>query len=347
MIRSLIPNYRCKAALGAVREAQARQRAASSDDRSQCHKPGIAGGHRPPLQLGIATLSMLRLVILIAVILAACSCSRPTSSAPSADTLQAAAKADVILQRLDLTYEKPVVGAKVRAVASDLPAGKTVDLKWSTVTGGWVIEDYYYFRGKKYSETTSSLGKFPVDSKGRLDARFAIPEDYGGVHDVVAMIDDKTVAQNGIEVTQSFEMTPLSGPIGTPIELRVKGLGWRTMENTWVVNWDNRAVGFITAVGTKGSAVARFRAVGPVGDHPVKIYTGWQGQSYLNFQQAPNAYLPRPGFTFKTTAGSSATAVAYADNYQAYSLPEPEIHVAKGRLSLSPAQGPVGTRTVL
>src|SRR5207244_3943638 len=66
-----------------------------------------------------------------------------------------------------------------------------------------------------------------------------------------------------------------------------------------------------------------------------------------NFQQAPNAYLPRPGFTFKTTAGSSATAVAYADNYQAYSLPEPEIHVANGRLSLSPAQGPVGTRTVL
>src|SRR6059036_3151539 len=347
MIRSLIPNYRCKAALGAVREAQARQRAASSDDRSQCHKPGIAGGHRPPLQLGIATLSMLRLVILLTVILAACSCSRPNSSAPSADTLQAAAKADVILQSLDLTYEKPVVGAKVRAVASDLPAGKTVDLKWSTVTGGWVIEDYYYFRGKKYSETTSSLGKFPVDSKGRLDARFAIPEDYGGVHDVIAMIDDKAVAQNGIEVTQSFEMTPLSGPIGTPIELRVKGLGWRTMENTWVVNWDNRAVGFITAVGTKGSAVARFRAVGPVGDHPLKIYTGWQGQSYLNFQQAPNAYLPRPDFTFQTTSGRSPGPATYAEPYSTYALPETEIQIPNAKLSLQPSQGPVGTHAKL
>src|SRR5262249_12748992 len=215
--------------------------------------------------------AMFRLAILI-LLLAACSCSRPTSSAPSADTLQAAAKADVPLQRLDLKYDKPVVGAKVRAVASDLPAGRTVDIKWSTVTRGWGIEAYYEYRGKKYSETKSSLGKFPVDSKGRLDARFAIPEDYGGVHDVIAMIDDKAVAQNGIEVTQSFEMTPLSGPIGTPIELRVKGLGWRTMESTWVVNWDNRGIGFVSAVSHRRSAVARFRASGPAGDHPVKIY---------------------------------------------------------------------------
>jgi len=207
-------------------------------------------------------------VLIVGVLaLALCSCSRPT----------AAAKPDTPVQKLNLTYEKPVVGAEVKAAASGLPAGKTVDLKWSTVTGGWVIEDNYYFRGKKYSETTSSLGKFPVDSNGRLDARFTIPEDYGGVHDVVATIDDKAVAQNGIEVTQSFEMTPLSGPVGTPIELRVKGLGWRTMENTWVVNWDNRGVGFVTAVSTRGSAVARFRASGPLGDHPIKIYTGWQG----------------------------------------------------------------------
>ena len=37
--------------------------------------------------------------------------------------------------------------------AEGLPPGKTVDLTWGTVTGGWVIEDYYHFRGKKYSET--------------------------------------------------------------------------------------------------------------------------------------------------------------------------------------------------
>jgi hypothetical protein len=240
-----------------------------------------------------------------------------------------------------------VVGSKVHVVATGLPAGKTVDLKWGTVSGGWLIEDYYYFRGKKFSETTSSLGKFPVDANGRLDTTFTIPEDYGGVHEVTATIDGNAVAQNGVEVSQSFEMTPLSGPVGTPIELRVKGLGWRTLENTWVVNWDNNAVGFVTAVSTHGSAVARFRAAGQVGDHPVKVYTGWQGQSYLNFQQAPNAYLPRPDFTFRVTPGRSSTPAAYAEPYQPYDLPDPEVQLANAKISLSPTQGPVGTRAVL
>jgi hypothetical protein len=273
------------------------------------------------------------------------SCSRP---APSADTLQAAPKDDASpVQKLELTYEKPVVGADVRFAASGLPAGRTVDLNWSTVSGGWVIEDNYYFRGRKYAETAAPLGKFTVDSSGRLAGTFKIPEDYGGVHDVIATIDRKTVAQNGIEVTQSFEMTPLSGPIGAPVELRVKGLGWRTMESTWVVNWDNRSIGIVTAVGTHGSAVARFRAAGPAGDHPVKIYTGWSGQSYLNFQQAPNAYLPRPDFTFHTTAGGSPTPDVYAEKYQPYALPNPESLAGNSKLNITPTQGPVGSRAVL
>ena len=142
-------------------------------------------------------------------------------------------------------------------------------------------------------------------------------------------------------------MTPASGPIGTPIELRVKGLGWRTMENTWVVIWDNRGLGFVTAAGTRGTAVARFRAAGPAGDHFLKVYTGWQGQSYLNFEQAPNAYLPRPDFKFRTTSGSSSTPATYADEYQPYSLPEAEVHVANGKLSVSPTQGPVGAEAIL
>src|SRR4029078_11233367 len=104
----------------------------------------------------------------------------------------------------------------------------------------------------------------------------------GVVDEVTALVADTPVAQNGIEVTQSFQMSPASGPVGTPIELEVKGLGWRTMESTWVVTWDNHAVGFVSAAGTRGSAVARFRAAGPAGDHPVKVYSGYQAQSYLN-----------------------------------------------------------------
>ena len=104
------------------------------------------------------------------------------------------------------------------------------------------------------------------------------------------------LAQGGIDVGQTFEMHPTEGPVGTPIEIRVKGLGWRTLESTWVVNWDNQEVGWVSATDTRGSAVARFRAAGAIGEHQVKLYTGYMGQGYLNHEQAPNSYLPRPGF---------------------------------------------------
>jgi hypothetical protein len=287
--------------------------------------------------------------VLLGLVAACSACSRspvPVSQV-EASTAATPSAAGASSPLLNLTYDKPaVVGTNVRATASGLPPGSKVDLIWGTVTGGWVVEGYYQFKGKKYSESTTSLGQFPVDSTGKLAARFTIPEDYGGVHEVIARIDGKPVAQNGVNVTQSFELSPLTGPVGTPVELKVKGLGWRTMESTWVVNWDNNALGWVSAASTRGSAVARFRATGPAGDHIVKLYTGWQGQSYLNYEQSPVADLPRPQFIFKTTPGSVARK-AYAEPYQQAALPKTEVNVAGGTLALTPSQGPVGTHTVL
>ena len=283
---------------------------------------------------------------------AACSKSSSATSAPAAAASGAPAAppsaAAAALRKLDLSYDKPaVVGAAVHATASGLPPGKKLELTWGTVTGGWVIEGYYHFRGKKYQESKTTIGQFTTDAAGNLDARFNIPEDYGGVHEVIAVVDGTNVAQDGIEVTQSFEMTPTSGPIGTPIELRVKGLGWRTMESTWVANWDNNAVGFLSAASSRGSAVARFRAAGPAGDHVIKIYTGWQGQGYLNYEQSPVARLPRPDLVFHTMEGPAPGLTAFAEPYQPYPMPKPDIKVAGATLALTPTQGPQGTKAML
>src|SRR5688500_1953686 len=291
-------------------------------------------------------LARLALTASAALLAASCSSSNPQSSAePPAPGSSAPAAGDV--QRLNFQSDKPVVGARVAVTAEGLPAGKEAELQWSTVTGGWVIEDYYHFRGKKYTDSTMSLGRFPIDQDGRLNAQFTIPEDYGGIHDVMAIVDGRTVAQNGIDVTQSFEISAASGPIGTPIELRVKGLGWRTMESTWVVNWDNNTLGWISAASARGSAVARFRAAGPAGDHVIKVYTGWQGQPYLNHEQTPVAHLPRPEFIFRTTSAPPQVESAAAEPYQKQVVPDVEINAANAAVSLTPTQGPVGTQARL
>src|SRR5262245_4393223 len=95
-------------------------------------------------------------VILLSIFVTACSVQQAREPAAHADSA-----ANVSYKKLDLTYSKPaVVGAGVRVAATDLPAGKTIELRWGTVTGGWVVEDYYHFKGKKYTETTTSLGSF-------------------------------------------------------------------------------------------------------------------------------------------------------------------------------------------
>jgi len=284
----------------------------------------------------------------LAAVCLAVACSTPPSTSEAPEPAAATVGDDEgSLALLNFTYDKPaVVGTAVTVSATGLPAGKRVDLQWGTVTGGWVIEDYYHFRGKKYDEATMSLGNFTVDAGGSLNAAFAIPEDFGGVHDVIAMIDGKPVAQNGIEVTQSFEMSPRSGPIGAPIEIRVKGLGWRTMESTWVVNWDNQLLGFVSAASSKGSAVARLRATGPAGLHVVHVLTGYQGQGYLNHEQAPNSYLPRPQFTFETTPGGPSSS-AYVEPYQLQPVPDTKVEIENAQLAVSPTQGPVNTKTML
>ena len=102
--------------------------------------------------------------LLLAVCLAAAlaGCSRTDAESTPADTPAAPAAAASApqsqVQTLTLTYDKPaVVGGNVRVAATGLPAGKSAELVWSTASGGWVIEDYYHFRGKKYAESDGQL----------------------------------------------------------------------------------------------------------------------------------------------------------------------------------------------
>ena len=189
-------------------------------------------------------------------------------------------------------------------------------------------------------------GEARTDANGRLEVALTVPEDYGGVHEVLASVDGTPTARGAVEVVQSFSISGTDGPIGSPIEITARGLGWRTMESTWVLLWDNQSTGWVSGVDTRGTATARLRAAGPAGPHHVKLWSGWQGQAYLNPQQAPTWYLPRPEWTFTTTA-EPADVVAFVEPYpdqRQFAL------TALGRESganIAPAQGPILTDAVL
>src|SRR3989442_7510267 len=288
------------------------------------------------------------IALVAAITTAACRAAVPASARAQADSTQSTPKNEhmAALRPLKLTPSKtakPVVGTEIDASAEGLPPSRMVDLIWETVAGGWVVEDGYRFRGKRFTDSTKVLGRARVASDGRLQTHFTIPADFGGVHSVTVADAGRPLAHGGIEVTQTFEMHPSEGPVGTLIELRVTGFGWRTMESTWVVNWDNHDVGYVSATDTRGTASARFRATGPGGAHEIKVYTGYMGQSYLNHEQAPNAYLPRPRFVFRVTPGSVA-AGGGIETYPAQKIPAAEISLAGADVRMTPGRGALRTR---
>src|SRR5262245_45653541 len=98
----------------------------------------------------------------------------PTPESPNTSSSEATASPSAPApKRLTLTYDKthtpkPVIGTPVEVAGEGLPPNKTVDLLWGTVEGGWVIEDYFHFRGKKYAETMRTLSQATTDGNGYL-----------------------------------------------------------------------------------------------------------------------------------------------------------------------------------
>jgi hypothetical protein len=277
---------------------------------------------------------------LAVALLAQGACARPlvlaTAQAPAAQAPAAP------LARLAASAEKTEVLQPITLSAEGLPADTAVALSWQTVEGGWQIADYYKFLGKRFQEASRPWGEARTDAAGRLNATLSVPEDYGGVHEIVASIDGVPVARGATEVVQSFAISATEGPIGAPIEITVRGLGWQTMESTWVLTWDNHEVGWVSAVDTRGTAVARLRAAGPVGPHYLKLWSGWQGQAYINYQQAPTWYLPRPEWTFVTTDEAPAL-LSYVEPYPDQRQFALTALRGESGASVTPAQGPVLT----
>ena len=95
---------------------------------------------------------MRKCLVLICLLLPACSVRQAAEPAAKADASNAPYK------KLSLTVDKAIVGSEVRVTGDGLPAGKPVELLWGTVNGGWVVEDYYHFKGKNTSKSPRPWG---------------------------------------------------------------------------------------------------------------------------------------------------------------------------------------------
>jgi len=182
-----------------------------------------------------------------------------------------------------------VAGTKFTISGTKLPANKSVTLTWGTSNVTWMVDarpdsvDYY---GRSATKIAVVLGTATTDAAGAFTASLVAPKDFGGIHDIYAVIDGKQVAKGGFLIARSASVTPKKGPIGTMLTVTYSGLGASLYEGGGSLLYDNKYVGAIMANWTRGTAVMHIRASGPVGRHTIEVADAISFK-YLNIQQSP------------------------------------------------------------
>src|SRR5690606_33727458 len=155
--------------------------------------------------------------------------------------------------RLTLEPMDGVVGTSVTAVATGLPPGTEVELVWMSAQAAWNVGDGT-FHGVTAEETRTVLATATANDAGEASFEFVVPDDYGYVHNVFVEAGGELLARNGFTVAPSLEISPTSGPVGTPITVTMKGIGYRFWESVWHLAYDGAHTGWAAAMPTRGTA---------------------------------------------------------------------------------------------
>jgi len=187
--------------------------------------------------------------------------------------------------------------------AGGLPANKPVSIVWGTANVTWVVDarpDSVDYLGRAATKTQVVLGQAKTDAQGKLSVKLTAPHDFGGIHDIYAVIDGVQVAKGGFLIARSATISPKRGPIGTMITVTYHGLGSSLYEGGASLLYDNHYVGAMMANWTRGKAVVHIRATGPVGMHTIEVADAISFK-YLNIQQSPIPWGTGERFSFKVT----------------------------------------------
>lgn len=241
--------------------------------------------------------------------------SQPAQAAPavSAPAASAAAPPPAASQRpLEVTGKfalSPQSGpwdTTVTATASGLRPQTRYDLVWVTGKVQWKLsEDRSKYLGREAKALQSVLRTLTTDASGGFTAAFTVPHGFGYAHDVM-VVDEQKIIRNksNFDVDMVTTITPSSGPVGTPIAVEVKGIGYQSYQNSFQLAYDNAYTGWVSSITTDGYAKFTIPATGSVGTHVITLGHSEFGAPYMNPNQQPVvASRPFPHLPFTVTDG--------------------------------------------
>lgn len=258
--------------------------------------------------------------------------------------------------RLQLAPAGAVIGTLVSARATGLAPNARFNLVWGSGDAHWRTEAGKFY-GIVAPPSQRTLANGTSDAAGTLTLPFRVPEDFGYLHDVEvraegSAADAPFAATQGFTVVPHMEISPRSGPPGTPVTLTVTGLGYRFYQVVWHLMYDNARTGWLSAVTSHGTARITLPASGEIGVHTLQAIEG-PTAPYLNGQQSPNAqrYIPQViAQTFRITPGAVVkppAAAAQTPARERNAAPVAPVLAASPVLRIDYASGGVGDPIVI
>ena len=244
------------------------------------------------------------------------SASAAASAKPAATATAAVASAapSASVQPLEVVGKFAVEPAhgpwdtKVTASASGMKPDTKYDILWQTGKVAWKLsDDKSKFLGRDAKTIQSPLASATTDGAGAFSLTFAVPQGFGYAHDVL-VVDAQNVIRNKalFDVDMVTTMTPTSGPVGTPITIEVKGIGYQSYQNSFQLDYDNAYTGWVSSITTDGYAKFVIPATGAVGTHIITLGHSEFGAPYMNPNQQPVvASRPFPHMPFTVTEGAA------------------------------------------
>lgn len=196
---------------------------------------------------------------------------------------------------LTISPQTAYVGGDLTITGKSLPVNTPVQLVWSTTeSASWAVEvtpATVNYLGVKY--TTAPLfidiATVTTDAQGTFTYKTKTPSDFGGAHDVYAVIAGAAAGKGGVQIGRTFTMSPKSGPVGTPFNITYTGLGPKLYGSGGAVLYDNKYVGELQGRWTRGTSRATLIASGIPGKHYVTANAAISF-SYLNILQSPDPF---------------------------------------------------------
>ena len=177
------------------------------------------------------------------------------------------------------------VFADAQAHARGLPANASVELAYTEMSGSRVT-------AAGFQATTVPFKTVTADANGAFDVPFPIPDVLGGQHRLEAKVDGKVVATAHFTIQPvGLPLKPAEGPVGTAVQLHVKGIGWTQTNNIFAVVIDNTFYGYACGFSTNGDVIVPITASWAPGPHYIDLYPSfYRNNDYGAADEQPFLY---------------------------------------------------------